>query len=249
MTGIDVDRIVFTATDRSIGATASSVPTEFSRASRTFTLPPCSNACVVEGFDGWSDGWSNDPRPSAVGRNVWIVEPSATPREFRTEWRPQNLVWIGLATSGLALITIVVAAGLLERRRRSAPTSSTAQETREISMSPSARTPRTPTALAVLVVVVVALTVSPAWSLVPIVCCAGAMLAGRRTRTDALTLTGRVGLALVLLGLLFVIAQQIRTGAAPGFGWPSVFARAHQPVLAGLVMWGASLALGREPSR
>jgi arabinofuranan 3-O-arabinosyltransferase len=249
MTGVDIDRIVFTATDRSIGTTATSVPTEFSRASRTFTVPPCSNACVVEGFDGWSDGWSNDPRPSAVGRNVWIVEPSASPREFGTEWRPQNLVWIGLAVSGVALIAIVVAPGFLERRRRSAPTSSTGQETRGFSMASPARSPRTATMLAVLVVVVVALTVSPAWSLVPIVCFAAARFVRRRSGVDALTLTGRVGLALVLLGLLFVIAQQIRTGAAPGFGWPSMFARAHQPVLAGLVMWGASLALGREPSR
>lgn len=249
MTGVDIDRIVFTATDRSIGAAALTVPTELSRASRTFTVPPCSNTCVVEGFDGWNEGWSNDPVPSAVGRNAWILESSTTSQTFTTSWRPQSLMWLGLTTSGFALIAIVVAAGLLERRRRPAPTSSTVQETRMFPMSPPARSLRTSTTLAVLLVVVVALTVSPAWSLVPIACFAGAMLAGRRTRIDALTLTGRVGLGIVLLGCLFVIAQQIRTGAEPGFGWPSVFARAHRPVLTGLVMWAASHAFSREPSR
>jgi arabinofuranan 3-O-arabinosyltransferase len=248
ITGVDVDRIVFTATDRLTGTTAAPVPTETSRTTRSFTVPPCSNECVVEGFDGWSTGWSNDPRPSAVGRNVWIVEPSASPRDFGTEWRPQSLMWIGLATSGLALIAIIATAGLRERRRRSAQAECAAHETPTFSMSPPARSPRASTTLAV-VLVTVALTVSPAWSIVPIACFAVARFVGRRVGIDAPTLTGRVGLVLVLLGLLFVIAQQIRTGAAPGFGWPSVFARAHQPVLAGLVMWGASLALGREPSR
>jgi hypothetical protein len=46
----------------------------------------------------------------------------------------------------------------------------------------------------------------------------------------------KVGLALIALGMLFLIAQQIRTGANPSFGWPSVFRRAHRPVLLGIVL-------------
>ncbi|MFM1751428.1 MAG: hypothetical protein RL119_390, partial [Actinomycetota bacterium] len=44
------------------------------------------------------------------------------------------------------------------------------------------------------------------------------------------------GWGLVALGLAFLLAQQIRTGAEPGFSWPSIFARAHRPTLAGLVL-------------
>jgi hypothetical protein len=36
--------------------------------------------------------------------------------------------------------------------------------------------------------------------------------------------------------MLFLIAQQIRTGADPSFGWPSVFRRSHQPVFLGVVL-------------
>ena len=44
-----------------------------------------------------------------------------------------------------------------------------------------------------------------------------------------------VGIALISIGMLFLVAQQIRTGATPSFGWPSVFRRSHQPVYLGVV--------------
>jgi hypothetical protein len=62
----------------------------------------------------------------------------------------------------------------------------------------------------------------------------------------------KVGLVLVTLGMLFLIAQQIRTGAVPSFGWPSVFRRSHQPILLGLVLitidsWSATRSKSDKP--
>jgi len=38
------------------------------------------------------------------------------------------------------------------------------------------------------------------------------------------------------VSLFFLFAQQIRTGAEPGFGWPSVFEKGHRPLLAGVLL-------------
>jgi hypothetical protein len=64
--------------------------------------------------------------------------------------------------------------------------------------------------------------------------------------------THTVGIALISLGMLFLIAQQIRTGADPSFGWPSVFRRSHQPILLGLVLitidsWSATRSKSDKP--
>ena len=59
--------------------------------------------------------------------------------------------------------------------------------------------------------------------------------------------THTVGVALISLGMLFLIAQQIRTGADPSFGWPSVFRRAHRPVLLGVVLISLSSWMAPQP--
>ena len=255
ITGVDFDRIVFADRERPTPVRAEPVTGRTSRDSRTLDIPPCPTTCVIESADGWNEGWSNDPRPSAVGRNTWILDASDTPRTFTTTWRPQNLMWLGLALSALTLVAVMSIAGLVERRRRTAPVTLESDPTHETDSVPVG----TPWRWAgVIVVAVVALTVSPLWAVLPLSILVSSRVVGRvatrvaRRRVenfDPVRLVSRAGLALVLLGLLFVIAQQIRTGAAPGFGWPSVFARAHRPVLAGLVMWGLGQAFGRDPSR
>ena len=49
--------------------------------------------------------------------------------------------------------------------------------------------------------------------------------------------------------MLFLIAQQIRTGAEPSFGWPSVFRRAHRPVLLGVVLISLSSWMAPRPKQ
>ena len=85
--------------------------------------------------------------------------------------------------------------------------------------------------------VITAVVVGPLWAVVPLVL----------VRKNFATWARRVGVALIVLAGLFVVAQQIRTGADPGFGWPSVFRRAHRPALVGLILvtlgwWGQSNA-------
>ncbi|MFZ9398080.1 MAG: hypothetical protein ACO28Q_05820 [Ilumatobacteraceae bacterium] len=99
-----------------------------------------------------------------------------------------------------------------------------------------------PRRLALTTTAITALVVGPLWALVPLIL----------VRKSFATWARRLGFALIVLAGLFVIAQQIRTGADPGFGWPSVFRRAHRPALLGLVLvtmgwWGQSNVGG--PSR
>jgi hypothetical protein len=59
-------------------------------------------------------------------------------------------------------------------------------------------------------------------------------------------LLGRLAIVSVGIGYLFVVVQQIRTGADPGFGWPSVFERAHRPMLATLIVYVISIHMTSE---
>lgn len=237
-TGIDIDRVVLSSSEPRPSTVATPVDVDTSRAGRRFTVPPCARPCVVEGFDGWNDGWTGDPEPSAAGRNTWILEPSSTAREISTTWRPQRIMWVGLAVSAATIFGAAIVV-LITTRRRSRTSDVVAASTGPITVD----TDRGSLAAGLGTVAVVALTVAPVWGLVPL----ALMVAARFSRRRISSLVEPVGLTLVLLGLLFVVAQQIRTGADPGFGWPSVFARAHRPVLAGLVMWGISLATRATP--
>ncbi|MFM8857323.1 MAG: hypothetical protein ACKOI2_09000, partial [Actinomycetota bacterium] len=61
-------------------------------------------------------------------------------------------------------------------------------------------------------------------------------------------LLGTLAITSVGIGYIFVVLQQIRTGAQPGFGWPAVFERAHRPMLASLVVYVLSLHMMRPES-
>ena len=243
--GIDVDRIVFVASDEVPSTEASPVNVETSRTSRTFEVPPCPTPCVVEGFDGWNVGWTNDPRPSAAGRNVWRLGASDDVRESTTTWQPQTLMWFGLGGSGFALLAILVVTAFLERRRRNGSPNLAESSPSDVVCSHALPPADRRVTVTLATVALVAVVVSPAWALAPLASHVVSRVIPPLRRTLAF-----LGLALIITGLLFVIAQQVRTGADPGFGWPSVFARAHRPVLVGLVMWGAFLTTshGLRPS-
>jgi hypothetical protein len=59
----------------------------------------------------------------------------------------------------------------------------------------------------------------------------------------------KIGITLITLGMLFLIAQQIRIGAIPSFGWPSVFRRSHRPVLLGIVLISLSTWVTVRPNQ
>jgi hypothetical protein len=208
------------------------------RSSRKGKVSTCPNGCWLELADGWNTGWSmtvddqtlDDPIPSVGGRNTWFLDASSDPVEFSATWRPQRIIWIGL---GITFVTIVFLFALLARRG-------------------SVRTFDDPPARKIgtlhpaVIGIVVALTVSPLWGLVSI---APVMAASRLGRTRPRLFnhhwnpTEVVGAGLMALGLAFLFAQQIRTGAQPGFGWPSVFERSHRVLLTGLLLvlagsWG-----------
>ncbi|MEY3681419.1 MAG: hypothetical protein RL547_2032 [Actinomycetota bacterium] len=251
-TGVDVDRIALVDSTFEIPVPAADAVVESGRTDRLVLVPPCETTCVVEGYDGWSQGWSNDPRPSASGRNVWTLAASADNRELESVWTPQRVMWIGLAVSATSVLFALAIVIIGATRRRHRHVEIRHVEIRHVEVQHievrddagwSIRTSAPPSIVSTLTIAsIVALSVSPLWGLVPL-----AAHAVHRA-TTSITLE-RIGLALVALGLTFVIAQQIRTGADPGFGWPSVFERAHRPVLAGLVIWGSSLVTARHENR
>ncbi|MFM8382791.1 MAG: hypothetical protein ACKOA6_12485, partial [Actinomycetota bacterium] len=110
-------------------------------------------------------------------------------------------------------------------------------------IAPLAGHPRRPPSRGAVVeatFVIGTLTIDPLWGLGLTVLM---LLIGRRPR-----LVTAAGVFLVSVAMLFVVAQQMRTGVLPGFAWPDVFARAHRPSLAGLVLlWAGIWAMDREP--
>ena len=138
---------------------------------------------------------------------------------MRTNWTPHLRMWIGISVTlfGLLLGLVVLAFPRLRRRSLRPGTEAVTQST----SIHSAITVITSAAI------VGALVISPLYGL----------LAGLiTTATVRSRLIHKAGLALITLGMLFLIAQQIRTGADPSFGWPSIFRRSHQPVLLGVVL-------------
>lgn len=234
--GIDVERVVLRSTSITGASATARVSTVVERGTRRFTLPACPDGCWLETRDGWNTGWSarssdldlGEPVASGGGRTTWWVEPGDTPRVVTATWTPQRTLWIGLAVS---LLTALICLVLVARRRRTEVGDGSFAITE--SESETIGTDSAPRRLAIVTAVITAIVVSPLWALLPLA------LIRRRFSLWAL----RVGGILLGLAALFMMLQQIRTGADPGFGWPSVFRRAHRPALAGLVLvvmgsWG-----------
>jgi hypothetical protein len=160
-----------------------------------------------------------DPIASAGGRLLWHLPDTRDGTQFETNWTPQLRMWIGIAITLIGLLIGLVVLALPHVRRRALRPD--AQTVTQPILVDSAFTVVTYTAI------IGAIVISPLYGIL------AGLIAAATFRSRSMH---KVGLALIALGMLFLIAQQIRTGANPSFGWPSVFRRAHRPVLLGIVL-------------
>ena len=82
------------------------------------------------------------------------------------------------------------------------------------------------------------MAVTPIWVLIALLLVAADLILRPRLIRAAASMSSLivVGATLIGIALAFLFAQQIRTGAEPGFGWPSVFERGHRVMLTGLLL-------------
>ena len=233
---IVIDRITLRSS-RAVPSTPATVfEVSTSRTTRDARVPECpSEQCWVESTDGWNTGWSatiagraGEPSiASAAGRGTWIVTagPSA---DFRSEWTPQRVMWIGLAVSAVGMLAALVtlATGRLRRHR--------------IGREPKDATddsPNSSTRLlgpAIISGLVIALFVHPIAGVV------AAVFTAVEHRLPPIL--DRILVGLVALGYLYILIQQSRYGTPAGFGWPGTYAKAHGLVLFSAVAYGLRLA-------
>ena len=237
-TSIHVDRIVIRSVSAQQPEESVIAPLAQSRTTRTTSINSCTGGCWLELNDGWNIGWEgslagqslSDPVASAGGRLLWRLPDTRDGTQFETNWSPQLRMWVGIAITLLGLIASVVILVVPRLRRRPLqPEQSPIRRPITINSRVEAVT---------YAAVLAALVISPVYGLLAGVIAALAY-GFRRTHT--------VGVALISLGMLFLIAQQIRTGAEPSFGWPSVFRRAHRPVLLGVVLISLSSWMAPQP--
>jgi hypothetical protein len=141
-------------------------------------------------------------------------------------------MWLGIAITLIGLLICLIILVVPKIRRRKLRTDSI------VGTHPAADLSRL--AFIACAVGLGTLTISPLYGL----------LAGLLT---AISFTSKhlpkIGIALITLGMLFLIAQQIRIGAAPSFGWPSVFRRSHRPVLLGIAIISLSTWTTPRPNQ
>lgn len=239
-TSIHLDRIVLRSVSAQQPDASVVAPLAQSRTTRTTSINSCTSGCWLELNDGWNLGWKAslsgetlaDPVASAGGRLLWNLPATPDGTQFATTWTPQLHMWLGIAITliGLSLGLIVLAFPRL-RRRTLRPDS---QEITQPILVHSALTVVTYAAIIVTIVI------SPLYGIL------AGLIAATTFRSRSIH---KAGLALIALGMLFLIAQQIRTGADPSFGWPSVFRRAHRPVLLGVVLISLSSWIAPRPKQ
>jgi hypothetical protein len=238
-----INQLVLRSTRAKDASLSITTPTSNTRTNRTTSINSCTSGCWLELNDGWNIGWEGsladqtlaDPVASAGGRLLWNLPATPDNTKFETNWTPQKRMWIGIGVTlfGLLCALVVLAFPLLRRRTLRADPQTMTQPV----LIHSAITVITSAAI------VGALVISPLYGLFAGLVTAAAL----RSRS-----IHKAGLVLVTLGMLFLIAQQIRTGAVPSFGWPSVFRRSHQPILLGLVLitidsWSATRCKSDKP--
>lgn len=224
---IVMNQLVLRSTRAKDSSLSINTTTRDTRSQRTTSINSCTNGCWLELNDGWNIGWEGtlsdqtlaDPVASAGGRLLWRLPDTQDGTKFETNWTPQLRMWIGIGVTLFGLLLGLVVLAFPRLRRRS------------IRPDKAAATPPILIHSALTVVtsaaIIAALVISPLYGLL-----AGIITAA----TFGSRSIHKAGLALIALGMLFLIAQQIRTGAVPSFGWPSVFRRSHRPVLLGVVL-------------
>lgn len=234
--GWDFDRVVLGSESR---LRTLEPPTDLvidsSRADVRSVIPECDGLCWVEMPFGFSDGWQGSlagsplgsPTRSAAGRSLWSLDDPST-ETFSATWVPQRWMWVGLALS-LSTLIVLGAVTIWERRKLRDPRADPVLVPRALRRSSRL-------AGAISGLALGAILVTPVWG----VFIALAFLVCPRV------LLGRLAIFSVGIGYLFVVVQQIRTGADPGFGWPSVFERAHRPMLATLIVYVISIHMTSE---
>lgn len=240
--GWDIDRLrimasASTPSDSNVEPSSILVPFETNRASFSADVPPCSGRCWVETPFGASNGWKatlegtdlGPPMRSASGRSLWDVS-NDQPGMFEASWAPQTWMWLGLAISG---VTVLALLGVLVidswRSRRTGRRLVESLWACVAVFEPNRRLSRT--RLAITGLVLGTAFVSPLWGL--LIAVAFLLLSSDRLSTAAV--------CAVALGYAAIIVQQVRVDPVPGFGWPSVFARAHEPMLAVLIVFVVAL--------
>ena len=233
---IVIDRITLRSSRAVPSTPAEVVEVSITRTTRTALLPACvSEHCWIESTDGWNNGWSatiagraGEPSiASAAGRGTWMTSTGAA-ADFRSEWTPQRLMWLGMVISFVGLI---IALSLLVIRR----IGRVVVGRRPIPVDTDLpRFARSVIGGAIVFGVVLTLFVHP----IAGVAVATATIMERRRRANI----ERLFVVLIALGYAYVIFQQIRYGTPHGFGWPGAYAKVHGLVLFAAVTYGLRLA-------
>jgi hypothetical protein len=239
-TSITINQLVLRSTRAKESSQSITTPTRDTRTQRTTSINSCTSGCWLELTDGWNIGWKAslsgetlaDPIASAGGRLLWHLPDTRDGTQFETNWTPQLRMWIGIAITLIGLLIGLVVLALPRVRRRALRPD--AQTVTQPILVDSAFTVVTYTAI------IGAIVISPLYGIL------AGLIAAATFRSRSMH---KVGLALIALGMLFLIAQQIRTGANPSFGWPSVFRRAHRPVLLGIVLISLSSWMAPRPKQ
>ena len=204
---------------------------------------------------GWSatiDGRSlGAARSMNAGAAAWPI-PAGPATVVRVRWRPQQ--WEDRAQLASLLAAIVCAGGVLWglRRRRAdrdpdrdpdrdhrRAACSARQGPRFVGSVPDDVRPRSMVPMSAGVTrsavvgagVVGALVIHPVYGLSTALAMVGAQRSARGR-----SIVRAAGPLLVLVGGWYVVARQVVSRPAPGFGWPLAFEAAHRPVLLGLLL-------------
>ena len=265
VTGLDLDRLVLTSgaggeaappsallppADSSTGPTATVV--DDGRTSRRVEVTGGEDGFWLVLGEGLNEGWHasvggrdlGPPVPVDGGMNGWLVtNPGPEPVTIDLTWRPQRLVWAGLAASAAGVVLCLVLA--LTRPRRASPATAAAAAEPPVPRSLRARpADGWPIAWLPLLVATAAVALLTALAFHPLaapVVIAAMVVAGRVPRVRWLC-AALSAASLAAVGA-FYVARQWQARPEEGFGWPSRFEVAHPAALAAVAFLVADVTL------
>jgi hypothetical protein len=185
----------------------------------------------VEGGDGLGE-----PQLVDGYANGWLVTPTSAEFDVTLDWTPQREVWAALWLSLLTAIGCAVIVVLTTRKRRAVAVASgtVADSGEQVSLAfleprdgagatTGARVrSRREWAAPVLAGLLAALTVTP-WVGLLVAALIALVVWRPRLRVVVLALPG----ALLLIGGIYIVTQQVRFDYPPVFEWPTLFPRAR----------------------